>query len=399
MPLYLTGSHSSRVTKPRKPATLQKSHSLSLPFASSKRVKTLQRAQTLAGRLEDEQDGEDEEDHNLVGPGKVVAVVEKDGVRDVLSAIRHARSTMFDELPERAGMNSVRIAEVLNFQKSLPAVVSLAHVHAVRSASSKTERDIQTLLSRNQVRRIKLVGRGNAISGLSELLITTEEYGAAARKSGLPPDVVTAFLDALQANPRVYALPPVSLSRSHVDALTRQGFLVSPSIQNSRAFSVRSGATIVAPATVSRSASGSQAAVGGEAAFETLGGVNGVRRSSTAIDTEYVLSLPGIAAYLKLLDAGRSHFLDLLRQFSNHSQAPAYLLKERWNGNIDSNDNQVSVAKRVRGEFSNVLAVKTKKWKALNGLSFDWVMEECLGAGLIELFETYSVGIGVRALT
>ena len=378
---------------------MQKSHSLSLPFGSSKRTKTLQRAQTLAGSLEDESDDEDEEGHNLAGPGKVVAVVEKDEVRDVLSAIGHSRATMFDELPARAGMNSVRIAEVLNFQKSLPAVVSLAHVHALRSASSPTERDIQTLLSKNQVRRIKLVGRGNDVSGLSELLITTNEYGAAARRSGLPSDVVTAFLDALQANPRVYALPPFSLSRSHVDALTRHGFLVSPSLQNSYGSSVWSGTSVVAPATVSRSASGSQAAVGGEAAFETLGGVNGIRRSSKVTDTAYVLSVPGIAAYLKLLDAGRNHFLDLLRQFSKHRQAPSYLLKERWNGNIDSNENQVSVAKRVRGEFSNVLAVKTKKWKALNGLSFDWIMEECLGAGLIELFETYSVGMGVRALT
>jgi len=399
MPLYLTGSHSSRITKPRKPASLQKSQSLSLPFSSSKRTTTLQRAHTLAAELNDEQDDEEQENQSLAGPGKVIAVVHKDEVRDVLSAIKHARASMFDELPSRAGMNSVRIAEVLNFQKNLPAVVSIAHVHALRSASSKTERDIQHLLSKNQVRRIRLVGRGNDISGLSELLIATEEYATAARGSGLSPEVVSAFLDALQANPRVHALPPSSLSKTNVDALTRHGFLVSPSIQGSRSSSMRNGSTIVMPATISRSASGSQAAVGGEAAFETLGGLNGVRRPSSGVSIDYVLSVPGIAAYLKLLDAGRNHFIDLLRQFSKHRQAPAYLLKERWNGNIDSNENQVSVARRVRGQFSNVLAVKTKKWKALNGLSFEWVMEECLGAGLIELFETYSVGIGVRALT
>lgn len=398
MPLYLTGAHSSRVTKPRKPPTLQKSQSVPLTLSSSKRTKALHRAQTLADTLGDEQDVGGDDD-SLDGPGRVVAVVEKLEVRDVVSAIRHSRSTMFDELPERAGMNSVRTAKLLNFQKDLPAVVSLAHVHALRSASSRTERDIQSLLSHNQVRRIKLVGRGNDVSGLSELLVTTDEYEAAARNTGLPGDVVHAFLNALQANPRVYALPPSSLSRSHVDALTQHGFLVSPSIQASRASSVRNGPTIVAPATISRSASGSQAAVGGEAAFETLGGVNGAWRSSTPARTDFVLSMPGIAAYLKLLDAGRTHFLDLLRQFSKHRQAPAYLLKERWNGNVDSNENRVSVARRVRGDFSNVLPVNTKKWKALNGLSFDWVMEECLGAGLIELFETHSVGLGVRALS
>jgi hypothetical protein len=45
-----------------------------------------------------------------------------------------------------------------------------------------------------------------------------------------------------------------------------------------------------------------------------------------------------------------------------------------------------------------LLPGKTKKWKALYGLDFDWALQECLGAGLIEVFETKSVGHGVRAL-
>lgn len=393
MPLYLTGAHSSRITKPR--ATKPSSP---LPFAPVKRTKPAYRAQLVANALQEE---DADEDQSLAGPGKVVTVVENASI-DVLSALQHVHSSMFEGLPDRAGMNSVRIAEVLNFQKNLPAVVSLAHVHALRSASSKTERDIQSLLSTNQIRRLKLVGRGNEVSGLTELLISTKEYEAAVCQSGLANDVTTSFLSALKLNPRVFALPPLALSRSHADALVRAGFLVAPSIQGSRGSGTKGTRSIVAPAAISRSASGSQAAVGGEAAFETLGGVNGARRSystpSDAATTEYVLSIPGIAAYLQLLDASRDHFLDLLRQFSRHKQAPAYLLKERWNGNVDDDANQVSVAKRVRGEFSNVLPAKTKKWKSLKGLSFDWVMEECLGAGLIELFETYSVGLGIRAL-
>lgn len=396
MPLYLTSTQTSRITKPRKPASLQRSSSL--PFNSNKRTKILQRAKTIAEALDDE----DGDDPDLAGPGKFVTVIDVKDVRDILSAIKHTRSSMFDDVPERAGMNSVRIAEVLNFQKNLPPVVTLAHLHALRSASSKTERDIEQQLSSNKVRRLKLVGRGNDISGLSELLISTEEYEKSLRKSGVSEDVVTAFLAALQANPKVYTLPPASLNRSHVDALTRAGFLVSPSIRSSSSSSSRRTQSIVAPSAISRSASGSQAAVGGEAAFETLGGVNGARKSRSGTDlpsnTEYVLSIPGLAAYLQLLDAARSHFLDLLRQFSRHKQAPLYLLKERWNGNVDDDDNSVSVARRVRGEFSTVSPAKTKKWKALNGLSFDWIKEECLGAGLIELFETYSVGLGVRAL-
>lgn len=365
----------------------------------------MQRAKTIAEALDND---EEEDDPDLAGPGKTVNVIQITDVRDILSAIKHTRSTMFDAVPERAGMNSVRTAEVLNLQRNLPAVVTLAHIHALRSASSRTERDIEQQLLNNKVRRLKLVGRGNDISGLNELLIPTEEYEKSLRKSGVPEDVVSSFLAALQANPKVHTLPPACLRRSDIDTLTKAGFLVSPSIRSSTTPSSRRTQSIVAPSAISRSASGTQAAVGGEAAFETLGGVNGARRSTSGSgtssssslpsNTEYVLSTPGLAAYLQLLDAARSHFLDLLRQFSRHRQAPLYLVRERWNGNVDDDENSVSVARRIRGEFSTVVPAKTKKWKGLNGLSFDWIKEECLGAGLIELFETYSVGLGVRAL-
>ena len=396
MPLYLTGAHSSRVTKPRIKRTA------SLPFATTKAARTLQRSHTVANILKTSDNDLVQTDFKLDDTSSPMTTVRNDS-KDVLSAITQSRLAMFDEIPEeRAGMNSVRIAEVLNYQRNLPAVVSLAHIHALRSASTRTERDIQSLLSCNSIRRLKLVGRGNGVSGLAELLIPTHEYEKALRDTGLPIDVLQAFSVALKAHPRVHALPPHSLSRTYADALTRAGFLVSPSIQASRTYSRSCSSTsIIAPSVVSRSASGSQAAVGGDAAFETMGGINGIRRteSQSTGNTEYVLSVPGLAAYLKLLEAGRIHLLDLLRQFSRYSQAPLYLLRERWNGNIDDNSSSVSMARRIRGQFSNVLPARTKKWKALNGLSFDWVVEECLGAGLIELFETHSVGLGVKALT
>lgn len=82
---------------------------------------------------------------------------------------------------------------------------------------------------------------------------------------------------------------------------------------------------------------------------------------------------------------------------SKYREAPAYLLHERWDGAVDS-DNRVSNAKRVRGEFAGILPGRTKKWKQLWGAEFGWILEECLGAGLVELFETGSVGRGVRAV-
>ncbi len=43
-----------------------------------------------------------------------------------------------------------------------------------------------------------------------------------------------------------------------------------------------------------------------------------------------------------------------------------------------------------------MLPGRTKKWKQFYGMRFEWVLEECLGTGVVELFETGSVGMGVR---
>ena len=73
------------------------------------------------------------------------------------------------------------------------------------------------------------------------------------------------------------------------------------------------------------------------------------------------------------------------------------ILNERWDGGIAADDKQ-SQARKVRGEFVGVPPGRTKKWKQFYGLRFEWVLEECVGAGLVELFETGSVGKGVRAI-
>lgn len=73
------------------------------------------------------------------------------------------------------------------------------------------------------------------------------------------------------------------------------------------------------------------------------------------------------------------------------------ILNERWDGGIAA-DGEQSQARKARGEFIGVLPGRTKKWKQFYGLRFEWVLEECVGAGLVELFETGSVGKGVRAI-
>jgi hypothetical protein len=323
--------------------------------------------------------------------------------RDVLYAVQYARTSMFAPLPDRAGMNSVRIAEVLNFQRNLPAIVSLAHVHAVISASSKTEREIAALQSAGKLRRIKVTGRGNDISGTGEVLIRMDDFEALLDRSKVVPDVVADFCNLLRRMPRATAISGQDLPASHVTALTRTGFLVSSSLSGSRNLAL-AGSSLVAMPKISRAASGTSGAVGGEAAFENLGGVGSARRPKSSVHlnrslkgSELALSVPNIGPYLRLLTAGRAHLLELLGK-SKYKEGPLYLLRERWDGAVDS-DNRVSAAKRIRGEFAGVLPAKTKKWRDLYGLNFDWVVEECLGAGLIELFETRSVGLGIRALT
>jgi len=189
-------------------------------------------------------------------------------------------------------------------------------------------------------------------------------------------------------------------SPTEITALRNAGFLVSAGISKRSRGPTALGSRL-APATISRQASGTVAAAGGEAAFDSLGGIGSARTdvSETIIsgpDLEFTLSLPNTGAYLRLLNDARTHLLELLGK-STYKEAPLYLLRERWDGAVDS-DNRVSSAKRLRGEFARVLPGRTKKWKQLYGLNFDWVLEECLGAGLVELFDTSSVGHGIRVI-
>lgn len=392
MPSYLSGA---RVRKPEVVPSLRR-HASS-PSATAPRIKPIHRTKSLAEALEGQlNDGES----RLDATGKILSVVDVASATDVTSAIQHCKNTMFCAIPERAGMNSVRIAEVLNFQKDLPSVVTLAHAHALISASSKTERQISSLMTNGLLRKIKVTGRGNDISGTGELLITVKDLQDLVQTSGIAPDTSAAFLDVLQRDPRVTSLPSNQLPASHTAALSRAGFLVSLSASASRNLSF-SGSSIVATPSISRAHSGTFAAVGGDSAFENLGGTGAAKRYGERRQTmpagEMALSVPNLGPYLRLLNAGRSHLIDLLGK-AKYKEAPLYLLRERWDGAVD-NDGSVSSAKKIRGEFSEVMPSRTKKWKKLNGLNFDWVVEECLGAGLIELFETRSVGLGVRALS
>lgn len=226
------------------------------------------------------------------------------------------------------------------------------------------------------------------------------------------------FLDCLRAKPLALALPRSDFTALEATALMRAGFLTSASqsLSSANVFSrpdATSSASMTSLFSISRAASGSMAAIGGEGAIHAVGGSGnskGIRRSSSQYSTHWEqdsqqtpehgdklqLALPSTGPYLRLLTAARSHFMSLLLK-SKFKEMPLYLLKERWDGGISADD-PAAKAKKYRGEFAGILPNRTRKWKQFYGLQFEWVLAECLGAGLIELFETGSVGRAVRAI-
>jgi hypothetical protein len=98
--------------------------------------------------------------------------------------------------------------------------------------------------------------------------------------------------------------------------------------------------------------------------------------------------------FLRLASAALEHRAGLLRKTRDREMAESNL-REKWDrGMVD--DSEVVLAKKTRGEFTGVMPGRTKKWKEFQGLAFGWVLQEAVGAGLVEVFETQSVGRGVR---
>lgn len=227
---------------------------------------------------------------------------------------------------------------------------------------------------------------------------------------------MTAFLEKLlaylRANPMGRCISSSVFSASETARLMRAGFVTSFHLSNSANVFARpdfaSLGTATSISSISSAASGSMAAIGGEAAIYDAGGRGGIRRSSSQFEKlpgegsehlspeeeQLTLSLPSSGPYLKLLTSARSHMVSLLMK-SRFREMPLYVLRERWDGGISAKD-PATRAKKGRGEFTGILPSRTRKWKQFYGLSFDWILAECLGAGLVELFETGSVGCAVR---
>ena len=405
MPLNLSAAHSSRVTKNSKTRNPLLKRSSSSPFTDLHRRKPAQRSKSKPESSLDE----DFFEERLEDVGQVKSLATELTLRDVAQTIQYVQGHMFDNIPENGGFNSTRISEILNFRRNLPPTVAVTHVHAMIPSPTSTEREISELTRAGIVRRLVIPGRGSAGSNAGDGLALFKDIASRVRKAeGLDAVLVDKFLRNLEENPTAQSLHTGLYIETEITSLMRAGFLTSISGLNASAtvFSqpyVLSSDNSTTIANISKSASGSLAAVGGETAIHDAGGHAGQRRSSSQYDNiskltgsvaELQLSLPGMGPYLRLLTTARSHFISLITRSRFH-EMPLYLLRERWEGGI-STDNPRAKAKWSRGEFAGILPARTRKWKQFNGLSFEWVLAECLGAGLVELFETGSVGQAAR---
>ncbi|KAL4946328.1 hypothetical protein BDV06DRAFT_182743 [Aspergillus oleicola] len=308
-------------------------------------------------------------------------------VDNVFAALKHIRDGMFDELPAaRAGMNSSRIAQVLNHRRLLPPLVSVAHVHTILDAPTKVEREIMELATEGKIRRLIIPGRGDDAAGLGDCLIPTEEWELIVKQTKLDAKLKEKFIIVLRHIGNSCAIPASTFSPSEATALFRAGLLVTSSALAKGTSSVPSLPTLgTTPATPAASRTGS-----------ANPGPNPTETSTPFQTTTLYLSLPNTGPYLKLLGSARTHLLKLLRK-SSSGEAPLTLLRDRWDGAVES-ERSFSVAKRARGEFAGILPGQTSKWKNFYGMSFRWILEEAVGAGLVEVFDTGSVGPGVRLL-
>ena len=127
------------------------------------------------------------------------------------------------------------------------------------------------------------------------------------------------ILVCLRAKPTALSISSSSFSSEEIIALMRAGFLTS-SVQGLNSASTFAGpesgssGTLTSISSISKAASGSWAAIGGEGAIYGAGGRGGIRRSSSQMDVsseqkssesfedgaELRFSLPNTGAYLKV---------------------------------------------------------------------------------------------------
>ncbi|ETS87590.1 hypothetical protein PFICI_01418 [Pestalotiopsis fici W106-1] len=339
-------------------------------------------------------------DEKLDDLGLVHALATDLHLRDTTQAIQYLRAHMFSPIPAKgAGMNSTRIADTLNFRKHLPPLVTVSHVQILLSSPSAVEREVAELVRAGFIRKIEVVKRGE----IGETLILSSDLEKMLDDAQhLSETTQVLFKAYLKENPMARKVQRAELPSLAVNELFRAGFLTAHHTDTSSLSHMMNlysrpedKASLVSIENVSKQATGSLGAVGGVGAVHMVGGSGGGARLP-ANTTEMQLAVPGNGTFLKLVAAALEHLVSLLSK-SRYREAPEDVLRERWNGGV-AKDEAAYMAKKSRGEFAGILPGQTRKWKQFRGLAFEWILQEAVGSGLVEIFETGSVGRGIRVI-
>jgi hypothetical protein len=306
-------------------------------------------------------------------------------------------------------MGSERTSEVLRFRRDLPPIVTLAHLYAISKSSTQTERELARLVAEGKVRKITVPGRGRGGAAVGEGVVVVEDWVERVRgEEGLDESVKEKYVALMDAHRTEPAGSMSGFSDGEERQLVNAGFLTSSSALTAMLGDLflppGSGSSLSAVSKAgSRAATGTLAAIGGASAVHDSGGsgnslasrdarASGVVRGKSR---EMTFSLSGTGIYLKLLVAARQHLLHLLKSLSpRHREATVEILREKWEGNTPNDS--INRMKRERGEWGGVLPGKTKRWREFYGMRFECVLAECVGSGLVELFDTGAVGMAVR---
>lgn len=341
-----------------------------------------------------------DEEEELDDLGIVASLASDLNFCDVPQYMEYIRNRMFSDMPEKAGMNSTRIAEVLNFRKHLPPFVTIAHVDALSTSSTTVEREIAELAKKGILRRVTIPHRGIGAAAVGDGIASVKEWQALIRThEALTDDLKEKCVHLMDVNPTSTTLPGSTFTPAEIATLTGTGFLTSASALSTTAsaFFASPGAASLSAisSSGSRHAAGSSDAVGGQHAVQHMHG--GTQLSSRASVTgAFSFSLPHTGMHIKLLVDARNHLLSILKK-SKFKAAPLDVLRERWDGGVAGTGSaEREERKKAKREFVGVLPGRTKKWKQFYGMRFEWILEECVGAGLVELFETGSVGRAAR---
>lgn len=130
-----------------------------------------------------QRDFDSSEASRLDDQGTIHSLAHTVQARDVPQIMQYVLDHMFETIPERSGMSSALVADVLCFRRSIPALVSVSHIHALSKAPTTTEREIATLLKEGVVRRLNVSGRGLGSTDISEFLVTHENWKQAVLSS------------------------------------------------------------------------------------------------------------------------------------------------------------------------------------------------------------------------